>query len=64
MRERLQWLFVGDVPVLCPERNVARQLQVETWLDFSFIVKAFKVDRKGEGLQNVFHREPTSSYIV
>jgi hypothetical protein len=63
-RDRWQWLFVDDVPLLCPERNVARQLQVETWLDFQFILKAFKVEKKGKGLQSVFHREPTPCYIV
>jgi hypothetical protein len=63
-RDRWQWLFVGDVPLLYPERNVARQLQVETWLDLTMIVEALKVEKKGEGLQNVFHREPTPCYIV
>jgi hypothetical protein len=63
-RDRWQWLFAGDVPLLYPERNVVRQLQVETWLDLSFVVEALKVEKKGEGLKNVFHREPTPCYIV
>jgi hypothetical protein len=61
---KLQWLFVDNVPLLYPEWNVARQLQVETWLDLSFVVEILKVEKKGEGLQNVFHREPTPCYIV
>lgn len=60
-RDRWQWVFVNDVPFLYPERNVARQLQVETWLDLTMVVEALKV---GEGLKNVFHREPKLSYIV
>jgi hypothetical protein len=33
------WLFVNDVPLLVPKRNLARQQQVEMWLDLAQIAK-------------------------
>lgn len=38
MREK--FLFVGDIPLLYPERNVSRQLSTEMWLDMSQVYKA------------------------
>jgi len=32
-KRREKMLFINDLPVLYPERNVARQFQVEMWLD-------------------------------
>jgi hypothetical protein len=64
MRDKLQWLFVNDIPFLYPERNVSRQLQVETWLELSFVVEALKVALKVEKKKNVFQREPNPSYVV
>lgn len=33
------WLFVNDVPLLVCRRNLARQQQIEMWLDLAQVVK-------------------------
>ena len=33
MKERVKFLYIGEVPLLMPERNVSRQFQIEMWLD-------------------------------
>jgi hypothetical protein len=44
MAESCGWVFVDSVPLLYDRRRVARQLQVETWLDLSQLVKELGVD--------------------
>ncbi|MEM3597149.1 MAG: hypothetical protein QXJ53_03365 [Candidatus Bathyarchaeia archaeon] len=46
MAEAYGWLFVGFVPLLYEKRRVARQLQVETWLDLAQVLKEL-------GLENI-----------
>ena len=51
MAEVFGWMFVDRVPLLYEKRRVARQLQVETWLDLSQLVKELgieKIDEKNE----------------
>ncbi|RLI68793.1 MAG: hypothetical protein DRP02_11895 [Candidatus Gerdarchaeota archaeon] len=52
---KLKLVFIGDIPLFFPEKNVARQLKVELWLDLhmileelklSFIEAAFRKQRK------------------
>ncbi|MGD0495309.1 MAG: hypothetical protein ABSB28_04640 [Candidatus Bathyarchaeia archaeon] len=43
MAESCGWVFVGNVPLLCDKRRVARQLQVETWLELSRLVTELKM---------------------
>jgi len=38
------WLFVGDVPLLVPKRNFARQMQVEMWLDLAQVMKELELE--------------------
>jgi hypothetical protein len=37
-------VFVDNVPLIYDRRRVARQLQVETWLELSSLVKELKID--------------------
>ena len=43
MTESFRWLFVDDVPLLYDKKRVARQFQVEMWLDPSPIIKELKI---------------------
>lgn len=58
--EAFGWLFVDFVPLLCDKKRVARQLQVETWLDLNQLVKELGI----ENLQNKRDTNPTMSYII
>jgi hypothetical protein len=52
-REKI--IFINNIPLLFPERNVARQLKIEVWLD----VRAVDND-----LQPLKREDPTKYYIV
>lgn len=41
------WIFVDKVPLLYDRRRVARQLQVETWLELSQLVKELNINDLG-----------------
>jgi hypothetical protein len=43
LSESFRWLFVDDVPLLYSKKRVARQFQVEIWLDPSPIIKELKI---------------------
>jgi len=43
MAESCGWVFVDNVPLLYDKRRVARQLQVETWLELSRLVTELKM---------------------
>ncbi len=43
MSESFRWLFVDFVPLLHKKRRVARQFQVEMWLDLSAVLKELKI---------------------
>jgi len=58
--EAFGWLFVDFVPLLYDKKRVARQLQVETWLDLNQLVKELGI----ENLQNRRDTNSTMSYIV
>jgi glycine betaine/choline ABC-type transport system substrate-binding protein len=58
--ETFGWLFVGNTPLLYDKKKVARQYQVETWLDLAQVVKEL-------GISNLFPERRTAnqtSYIV
>ena len=44
MAESCGWVFVDNVPLIYDKRRVARQLQVETWLELSSLVKDLKIE--------------------
>ena len=58
--ETFGWLFVDFVPLLYDKKRVARQLQVETWLDLTQLVKELGI----ENPQNKQDVRPPMSYIV
>jgi len=45
LAEAFSWLFVGFIPLLYEKKKVARQLQVETWLDLSQLVKELRIEK-------------------
>jgi hypothetical protein len=61
MAEACGWLFVDFVPLLCEKRRVARQLQVETWLDLSQLVRELGIEKPEETKKEA---HSTTSYIV
>ncbi|MGB9756392.1 MAG: hypothetical protein ACPLVJ_01230 [Candidatus Bathyarchaeales archaeon] len=48
MVEACGWLFVDSIPLLYEKRRVARQLQIETWLDLSQLAKELGIERLNE----------------
>jgi hypothetical protein len=57
--ETFGWLFVDFVPLLYDKKRVARQLQVETWLNLTQLVKELGI----ENLQKRNSQAPMS-YII
>jgi hypothetical protein len=41
--ENYGWLFVDTIPLLCEKKKVARQLQIETWLDLYQLTKELNI---------------------
>lgn len=52
MAESYSWLFIDFVPLLYEKRRVARQLQVETWLDLSQLLRELKLENAEGSGQN------------
>jgi len=52
LAEVFGWMFVDQIPLLYEERRVARQLQVETWLDLSQLVKELGIEKLDKNKQN------------
>ena len=52
MAEVFGWMFVDQVPLLYEKRRVARQLQVETWLDLSQLVKELGIEKPDKNKRN------------
>jgi hypothetical protein len=61
MAESCGWVFVDNVPLLYDKRRVARQLQVETWLQLSQLVKELKIEELGIGKSLA---QSTRDYVV
>ncbi|MEM3577553.1 MAG: hypothetical protein QXX51_03750 [Candidatus Bathyarchaeia archaeon] len=63
MAEVYGWIFVGPIPLLYEKRRVARQLQVETWLDLAQVLKELgleKIEKNGNCKSASF----TVDYVV
>lgn len=60
MAETYGWLFVNFVPLLYEEKRVAKQLQIETWLNLWQLVKTLKIEKHIN--KDKENRKP--SYIV
>ncbi|MBE0519531.1 hypothetical protein IBX35_00615 [Candidatus Bathyarchaeota archaeon] len=61
MTESFRWLFVHDVPLLYNKKRVARQFQVEMWLDPSPIIKELKIKSVDTSKRDI---SPALRYIV
>jgi hypothetical protein len=61
MAESCGWVFVDNVPLLYDKKRVARQLQVETWLELSQLVKELKIEDLEPGKHTA---QSTKSYVV
>jgi len=61
MTESCGWVFVDNVPLIYDKRRVARQLQVETWLQLSQLVKDLKIEDLNSQNRRV---ESTKGYVA
>jgi hypothetical protein len=61
MAESCGWVFVDNVPLLYDRRRVARQLQVETWLELSQLVRELKMGDLEPGQRGA---RSTAGYIA
>ena len=61
MTESFRWLFLDDVPLLYNKKRVARQFQVEMWLDPSPIIKELKIKNVETSKRDA---NPALRYIV
>jgi hypothetical protein len=58
--EAFGWLFVNHIPLLYDKKKVARQFQIETWLDLAQVVKELGIESLTEN-----KRAPNqTAYIV
>jgi hypothetical protein len=44
--EVLDWLFIDNLPMLFEKRRVARQTQVEKWLDLAQVVRELGIEHQ------------------
>jgi hypothetical protein len=61
LAEVFGWMFVDRIPLLYEKRRVARQLQIETWLDLSQLVKELGIEKTEENKRNT---NATLGYIA
>ncbi|RLI20160.1 hypothetical protein DRO54_06910 [Candidatus Bathyarchaeota archaeon] len=60
MTEAFGWIFVDFIPLLYEKKRVAKQLQIETWLDLSQLVRELGIEK----LKKTDKRDRKLSYIV
>ncbi|MEM3783972.1 MAG: hypothetical protein QXY88_02930 [Candidatus Bathyarchaeia archaeon] len=63
MAEAYGWLFVDFIPLLYEKRRVARQLQVETWLDLTQLLNELKLELANGGTKEK-DDNANMSYVV
>jgi hypothetical protein len=59
MAEYCGWLFIDNIPLVYEKKRVARQLQVETWLQLAEFVKELKMLEI-----NLRKRSPSPAYTA
>jgi len=59
--EGFSWLFVDFVPLLYEKKRVAKQSQIETWLDLTQLVKELSIEKANETKQDT---RSATTYIV
>ena len=58
--ENYGWLFVDTVPLLYEKKKVARQLQIETWLDLYQLTKELNIEK----LENQNGANAAINYVI
>ncbi len=58
--ETFNWIFVDFIPLLYERKRVARQFQIEMWLDLSQLVKELNIEKT----ENKRNTHSTMSYVV
>jgi hypothetical protein len=48
LEEAFGWLFIDQKPLLFEKNRVARQVQVEMWLDLAEVLKELGIDKLAE----------------
>ncbi|MGD8545731.1 MAG: hypothetical protein PVH12_06100 [Candidatus Bathyarchaeota archaeon] len=61
LAESSKWIFVDFIPLLYDKKSVARQLQVEMWLNPSPIMKELKVKKVTTNRRD---QDPSKRYII
>lgn len=61
MAEACGWIFVDHIPLLYDKRRVARQYQVEMWLDLTQLVKELGIEKLNENNNNSHSK---TDYVV
>jgi len=61
LAESCGWLFIDFIPLIYEKGRVARQLQVETWLELSKLVKELEIEKLDKTKQDT---RLTLSYVV
>jgi len=67
LAESYGWLFIDFIPLLYEKRRVARQLQVETWLDLTQLLNELKlelVDDRKSGRNAGTNAKPKIDYVA
>jgi len=59
--EAYGWLFVDAVPLLYEKRRVARQFQVEAWLDLTQLLMELGIEKLNHSTRNTHY---ATDYIV
>jgi len=58
--EAYGWLFIDNIPLLYDKKKVARQFQVEMWLDLTQLVKELGIEK----LENKQNTNSATNYII
>ncbi|MGC9346446.1 MAG: hypothetical protein ACP5ER_06640, partial [Candidatus Bathyarchaeales archaeon] len=61
LADSFRWLFVDFVPLLYEKKRVARQFQVEMWLDLTQLLKELGIEKVEE---NKKETHPAMNYVV
>jgi hypothetical protein len=48
--ETFDWLFVDFIPLLYEKKRLARQSQIEAWLDLAQVAKELGIEKTENGL--------------
>jgi hypothetical protein len=55
------WMFVNSIPLQYDKKRLARQFQIETWLDLAEVMKELNIGMPNSTKSN---NAPSSSYII